>query len=64
MLSHLNLAGCYAELGRLEEARAEVAEVLRLNPNLSLEGLKQTVPFKDPADLERFLDGWRKAGLK
>ncbi|MBI3757457.1 MAG: adenylate/guanylate cyclase domain-containing protein [Deltaproteobacteria bacterium] len=60
----LNLAACYAELGRIEEARAEVAEALRLNPTFSLEQAKQIYPFKDPADLERFLASWRKAGLK
>ncbi len=59
-----NLAACYAELGQLEEARAEMAEALRLNPAYSLEALRQTLPYKDPADLERFLEGLRKAGLK
>jgi adenylate cyclase len=63
-LSHLNLAACYAELGRLEEAQAEAAEVLRISPNFSLEGARQSWPYKDPVDLERFLDGLRKAGLK
>ncbi len=62
--AHLNLAACYAELGRLEEAQAEVAEVLRLNPSASLEVWRQTVPYKNPADLERFLAALRKAGLK
>src|SRR5712692_3369030 len=62
--AHWNLAICYAELGRLEEARAEVAEALRLNPNASLEVMRQNTPYKNPADLERFLDGLRKAGLK
>ncbi|MBI3302180.1 MAG: tetratricopeptide repeat protein, partial [Deltaproteobacteria bacterium] len=61
---HLNLAACYAELGRLEEARAEIAEALRLNPTFSLEKARQMYPFKDPADLEHFLAAWRKAGLK
>ena len=61
---HWNLAICYAELGRLEEARAEAAEGLRLNPKASLEVMKQNTPYKNPADLERFLDGLRKAGLK
>jgi Flp pilus assembly protein TadD len=32
-----NLAVCYVELGREEEARAEAAEVLRHNPNFSVE---------------------------
>jgi adenylate cyclase len=62
--AHWNLAACYAELGRLEEARAEVAEGLRLNPNASLEVIKQNAPYKNPADLERFLAALRKAGLK
>ncbi|MBI3801928.1 MAG: tetratricopeptide repeat protein, partial [Deltaproteobacteria bacterium] len=62
--AHLNLAACYAELGRQEEARVEVGEVLRLNPNASLEGFKQISPYKNPADLERWLDRLRKAGLK
>jgi adenylate cyclase len=62
--AHWNLAACYAELGRLEEARAEVAEALRLNPNASLEVMKQNTPYKNPADLERFLAALRKAGLK
>ena len=52
------------ELGRLEEARAEVAEALRLIPNASLERMKQNLPFKDPAALEHFLAALRKAGLK
>ena len=43
---------------------AEITEALRLNPNLSLDTVKQISPYKNPADLERFLDGLRKAGLK
>jgi len=62
--AHQFLAAIYSELGREEEARAEVAEILRISPNFSLEVLRQRLPYKDPADLERFLDGLRKAGLK
>jgi len=62
--AHINLAACYAELSRLEEARAEAAEVQRLAPNLSIEGMGPRLPYKDPADLERFLAALRKAGLK
>ena len=62
--AHRMLAVCYAELGRLDEARAEVAEVLRLNPNYSLEWVRQNMPYKDPADLERWIAALRKAGLK
>jgi TolB-like protein/Flp pilus assembly protein TadD len=64
MLAHLQLANCYAQMGRLDEARTEAAEVLRIAPHFSLEALRQSFPFKDPAVLERELDAWRKAGLK
>lgn len=62
--AHLILAVTYSESGREEEARAEAAEVLRLSPQLSLEGWRQRLPFKDPAVLERTLAALRKAGLK
>ena len=62
--AHLNLAAVYSELGREAEARAEATEVLRLNPQFSLEVHKQRAPIKDPALLERHLAALRKAGLK
>jgi len=43
---------------------AEVAEVLRISPQFSLKVYGQRIPFKNPADLERYLTGLRKAGLK
>ncbi len=61
---HLILTISYSELGREEEARAEVAEVLRLSPTYSLDVVRQTWPYKDPADMERTLTALRKAGLK
>ena len=62
--AHLTLAVVYSELGQAAEARAEAAEVLRLNPNFSLEVHKQRMPIKDPAVLERHIVALRKAGLK
>jgi tetratricopeptide (TPR) repeat protein len=62
--AHFNLAACYAELDHLEEARTEIAEVLRLNLNSSVELNRRFMPFKDPADMERNLAALRKAGLK
>ncbi len=64
LIGHNILAATYSELGREAEARAEVAEVLRLSPNFSLEIGQQMFPFKDPAELERYLAALRKAGLK
>jgi len=62
--AHLMLAAVYSELGQAVEAQAEAAEVLRLNPQFSLEVHKQRMPIKDPAVLERHLAALRKAGLK
>jgi adenylate cyclase len=62
--THLLLAAAYSELGKEAEARAEAAEVLRLNPQFSLEVHRQRMPIKDPALLERHIAALRKAGLK
>jgi hypothetical protein len=58
------LAAVDSELGQAVEARAEAAEVLRLNPQFSLAVHKQRMPIKDPALLERHLAALRQAGLK
>jgi adenylate cyclase len=60
---HLWLAAAYAQLEQLEEARAEAAEVLRINPGFTIESPKRFVAFKDPKDTEHLIDGLRKAGL-
>ena len=57
------LRATYAQLGQLEEARKEAAEVLRINPGFTIESLKRLLVYKDPKDAERILDGLRKAGL-
>jgi adenylate cyclase len=62
--AHLTLAAAYSELGQEAEARAQAAEVLRLNPKFSLEIHKERTPIKDPAMLERHIAALRKTGLK
>ena len=62
--THVLLAAVYSELGQAAEARAEVAEVLRLNPKFSLEVHKERTPIKDPAVVERLIAALRQAGLK
>jgi adenylate cyclase len=59
----LNLAVAYHYMGRTVEARAMVEEALRIDSELTLDGVKATLPFADSADLERFLLALRKAGL-
>ena len=63
VLSDLRLAAVYAELGRDEEARFHVGEALRKNPSYSLAQVRDTDPYQDEAEMERYLDLLRKAGL-
>jgi len=62
-LAHLSLATIYINLGREEEARAEAAEVLRINPKFTLERFAKR-SLINKAELERLIDALRKAGLK
>jgi adenylate cyclase len=61
--SHAMLSVAYIMMGRNEEAHAEVAEVLRINPKFSLEYLARTSAQKDPAILDNMINSLRKAGL-
>ncbi|MDB4444358.1 tetratricopeptide repeat protein [bacterium] len=61
--AHLIIAGCYAALGREEEAHAEAAEVLRLNPKFSVKKFAKRLSIRDKAVKERVIDALRKAGL-
>ena len=61
---HQWLAATYAQLGQLDNARAEAAEVIRVLPNYTIEGTQtQLSVFKNTQDAEHFFDGLRKAGL-
>jgi len=60
-LANIILTEIYILSGREEEARAQAAEVLRIQPKFSLE--KWAKRFKGP-DKEKVIDGLRKAGLK
>jgi adenylate cyclase len=60
---HLGLACAYAQSGQLEEAKAEAAEVLRIDPAFTIERLRPLIVYKDPEDVEHRVDGMRKAGL-
>ena len=61
---HVWLAATYAQLGNIEEARAEAAEVLRIEPKWTIEGTQARLSaFKRTEDAEHFFDGLRKAGL-
>jgi TolB-like protein/DNA-binding CsgD family transcriptional regulator len=57
------LAASYAHLGRMDEAKAVVTEILEHHPDLSIRGLSKVLPYRRSEDLERELAGLREAGL-
>ncbi len=58
------LAASYGNLGRLAEADTAREKLQELLPNLTIAQLRERLPyFRKPEDLERYLDGLRKAGL-
>jgi adenylate cyclase len=62
MLAHLGLTGVYIMLGHEKEARAEAAEVLRINPKFSVDNYKKFLP--DTPETDRYIGNLHKAGLK
>ena len=61
--SRMLLASCYGHLGRAEDARAEWAELLKVNPDFSLTQRSRVLPYKNADDFQRILEGLAKAGL-
>ena len=61
--SNALLASCHGHLGRIADARAAWAEVMRIAPNFSIERQRHILPYKNPDDFERRVEGMRKAGL-
>ena len=57
------LASCYGNLGRIDEARAAWAELMKIAPDFSIERQRGILPYKNPDDFERRVEGLRKAGL-
>jgi adenylate cyclase len=62
--AHLGLTSTYSMMGREQEARAEAAEVLRINPKFSVESFAKRLTFKDQSVADKYIDGLRRAGLK
>jgi len=61
--AHALIAAAYGHLGRIAEGRAAWEQVLRLEPGYSIERQRRILPFRNPADFERRVDGLRRLGL-
>ncbi len=61
--ARVNLATSHAHLGRLQDARNDVAKVEQLVPGYSIKVARDSCVFVNNTDIDRFIDGLRKAGL-
>jgi len=64
LLARVMMTAVYSFSGRDEEARAEAAEVLRIQPKFSLENYAKRITYKNEEDKKLLIDSLRKAGLK
>jgi adenylate cyclase len=61
--AHAGLAVTYSMMGREKEARAEAAEVLRIDPKYSVDSFAKNHPYKDQSQTDKVVNAMRRAGL-
>jgi adenylate cyclase len=61
---HIFLAATYIQMRREKKARAEAAEVLRIDPKFSVDYLAKVLSYKDQSVNDSIIAALRKAGLK
>ena len=57
------LASCYGHLGRPDDCKKAWEQALRVNPQFSMERRRRVLPFRNPADFERRVEGLRMGGV-
>jgi len=62
--TQVGLTAALIQAGKEDEARAEAAKVLRIDPNFSVESFARRFPAKDQKVIDDFISALRKAGLK
>lgn len=60
---HAYLTAALARTGKIAEAKAEAAEILRLNPDFTVEGVMRYSPRRNPGMEEVLRNGLLQAGL-
>ena len=61
--AHVYLAASYVELGRWDDARLEAKIFQEMSPDLSMEGWRQRLPYKNQEVLDRLFNALRRTGL-
>jgi adenylate cyclase len=64
LVCQLGLTATYSTMGRDADARAQAKEVLRIDPNFSLDSYSKRLSYRNKDDWNRYIDALRKAGLK
>ena len=64
LMGHIGLTATYSMMGREFEARAQAAELLKIDPKFSVERFAKTLPYKKQVDVDRIVEALRKVGLK
>ncbi|MDJ0948165.1 MAG: winged helix-turn-helix domain-containing protein [Alphaproteobacteria bacterium] len=62
-VSDFRLAAVYAERGQIERAREHIAALLVKNPKASIRQVRVSEPYRDEAEMERYLGYLRQAGM-
>jgi len=62
--AHRLFASCYAHLDQLDDARHHARQVLKAHPNFSLDHWSKVPPNRNVEQIEFYIAGLRKAGLK
>jgi TolB-like protein/DNA-binding winged helix-turn-helix (wHTH) protein len=57
------LIAAYGHLGRIDDAHWEIGETEVAGSAITLAGMRERVPYRNSADLNRLLEGLRKAGV-
>ncbi|MFC1840069.1 tetratricopeptide repeat protein, partial [Thermodesulfobacteriota bacterium] len=64
MWAHIGLASVYSQLDQEEQARFHIAEILKLDPEFSLDSARNIMRFKEVSHQDRIIDSLMSAGLK
>jgi adenylate cyclase len=62
--TQVSLTAALIQAGKEDEARAEAAKVLRIDPKFSVESYARRLPYKDQKVIDDLASALRKAGLK
>ncbi|MEQ1950011.1 adenylate/guanylate cyclase domain-containing protein [Mesorhizobium sp. CN2-181] len=63
-MTRFYLACLHGLTGRYDEARRYWSELLEVNPGFSVEHLRSALPYRDPRQIDRWVEGLKRAGVE